>query len=122
MKKYLAEKVKKAYQDDSDFYELPYYLNIDETKGWPKIPEHNFPEALEKLDMENFEWLEITDTKAVVCCGGDWQTPMKVTMELKDGKLIVTDIKNDFFKDGLSENKFNKLLFGTIDYDKIINN
>jgi len=111
MKKYLAKIAKQVYQDeDEDFYGLPYYLEFE-----------NLPEIDgETVDFENFEWLEVSDDTLVVCCGGDWQDPLTLTIKLIDDKLSVINSTQEFNK-GLSEDDFNLLIFGTNDYKKIEN-
>lgn len=108
IKEYLANKVKEIYKKGEDFYNVHYYLPI---KNIPIVDD-------ERLDMENFEWLEISDDKIVVCCGGDWQEPMTLTIKLDGDNLLVVDYKDGYIV-GLSENEFNQLLFDTIDYDEI---
>jgi hypothetical protein len=110
MKNYLKKLVLQTYKEDGeDFFGLPYYLDIEEL---PNVDD-------ESIDFENFEWLEITDDKLIVCCGGDWQDSLTLTIELIDNKLLVTNSVGGF-KDGLSEDEFNLLLFGTFEYDEIL--
>jgi hypothetical protein len=45
---------------------------------------------------------------------------MKVTIKLIDDKLTVVNSVNSNFINGLEEDEFNELLFGTSDYDEII--
>ncbi len=112
MLEYLKKIVKEIYKnEDEDFYGLPYFLGI---KNLPKDGDH------EEVDFENFNWLEITDDNIVVCCGGDWQEPLILSIELINGELVVVN-SEEGFEDGLSEDDFNKLLFDTYEYDEIIN-
>jgi len=62
----------------------------------------------EHLDTENFSWISITDDKLVI------------TIKLIDDKLTVVNSVNSNFINGLEEDEFNELLFGTSDYDEII--
>lgn len=104
IKEYLATRVKDLYNDDIDFYDLPYELinyGHFNVRGWPQDED--------SLDMENFEWLEITDDYIKIACGGDWQEPMIVTIELDRGMLVVTDTEYGF-SEGLSEEEFNTIL------------
>jgi len=113
LKNYLKEKVEKMYEEGKNFYDLSYKLFGGHlVKGWPWVfPEDSEEEDKEPLDMENFEWLSIDEDKLEICCGGDWQKPMKLTLQLDDGdKLVVIDTENDYFENGLSEDKFNDLL------------
>ena len=36
------------------------YHTVD-FKNWPSIPEEGYPDSLESLDTENFEWVSVTD-------------------------------------------------------------
>ena len=114
MKKFLAEKVRKIYKNGEDFWDIPNYLKFSK---WPKVM---YDGSKEDLDMENFSWVSITDDKLIIWCGGDWQEPMKVTIKLIDDKLTVVNSVNSNFINGLEEDEFNELLFGTSDYDEII--
>ncbi len=118
IKQFLADKVKKAYNSEYDFWDLPYELDLHRIKNWPKIP---YDDDMEKLDLENFGWVEITNDKLVISCGGDWQDPHTVEIGLVDNKLVVTNSYQDDFNDGISEDEFNMILFGTVDYDEIFN-
>ena len=60
----------------------------------------------EPLDMENFEWLSITDNELVIACGGDWQKPKTLTIKLINGKLTVTNIIDDSYTEGMDEDAF----------------
>jgi hypothetical protein len=71
--------------DDFELYALT------EIHNWPDVETDG---ETERLDLENVELLELTDDKAVVWGGGDWQEPMKVTVELVEGKLSVTDFEH----------------------------
>ena len=111
IKKFLTKIVKRVYQEeDEDFWGLPYFLEI---KNLPKDADE------EDIDFENFNWLEISDDKLIICCGGDWQNPLTLTIKLIDNKLTVVD-STEGFSNGLSENEFNTLLFDTYNYEKIL--
>lgn len=129
MKNFLKEKVKNLYEKGEDFYDLPYSLfGEDNVENWPNayLPsEEEFidrgfgdhddyeeiKDAEEPQDMENFEWISVDDDEVVVCCGGDWQMPMKITLRLNDNnQLVVFDTENEVFEEGLSEEDFNELL------------
>jgi hypothetical protein len=101
-----------------EFWNVHYDIFGEEyVVNWPKIkippvdfndinPELNFEfgDDEEPLDMENFEWLSVTDDELVVACGGDWQEPLKVTMKLIKGKLTVTKTeKVTDWQDGMSQ-------------------
>lgn len=116
MKKFLAEKVRSIYKEGEGFWDIPNYLKISK---WPKVM---YDGEMEDLDTENFSWMSITDDELVICCGGDWQDPMEVVIRLINDKLTVVDSYSSDFEDGLEEDEFNELLFGTSDYDKIILN
>lgn len=52
----------------------------------------NFPvdDDGEQYDLENYGFTEITDTKIVFYCGGDWQSPIEVTVELVNKMPTIT--------------------------------
>lgn len=107
---YLKEKVRKVYNQDLDFYDLPHEM-FNDVINWPMIPEiEPFQDSLEPLDLENFEWLEINEKELKICAGGDWQEPMNVTMKIEGDKLKVIDFKNAPYKEGMDEDMFNDLL------------
>lgn len=110
MKKYLREKVLKIYKEGEDFWDIIWDLNI---KNLP------LDEDEDDLDFENHEWIEVNDDSIIICAGGDWQKPMRLTIELKDNELVVVDSKEGFDR-GMKEDDFNTLLFGTNDYEKIL--
>jgi len=60
----------------------------------------NFPidEDGELLELENYGVMGVTDTKLVFYCGGDWQTPTEIVVELVNGMPTITDsrIISDF--------------------------
>lgn len=105
--------LKKALEE-MDFYELPYELfGEDNVVNWPQISMKDFAddpdeEAVEEpLDMENFEWLSITDDTLVVACGGDWQEPLTLTIKIINGKLTVVS-KVEGYEEGMDEKTFIK--------------
>lgn len=81
---------------------------------WPQVTLPPFEEGdepeLEPLDMENFEWLSITDDELVVACGGDWQEPLTLTIKLINGKLTVVKTETNEWQDGMDEEAFIKSL------------
>ena len=68
--------------------------------NWPTTTTEDGDE--ESLDCENWEILSITDTKMVMCAGGDWQNPVTFDIELINGKLTASNYKVGKFKTGLS--------------------
>jgi hypothetical protein len=123
LKERLREKVLEIYRNGEDFCDLPYaILGEDNVKEWPVSEgEDEEEDEGEPQDMENFEWNEINDDSIVVCFGGDWQEPVSATIILdKNNELVVVDTIRDFFEEGIHEDEFNIILFGTNDYDKIL--
>jgi len=108
----IKEHLKEKYNNGEwDFFDLPYVVCGDKVKNWPQLPEPDFPESLEYLDMENFEWMSISDDEMVVTCGGDWQNPKTLTIKIIDGKLTVTkSVDVTEYKEGMSEEEFLKLI------------
>lgn len=99
---------------EMDFYELPYeLLGENNVVNWPQISMKDFADDPEEesfdepLDMENFEWLSITDDEIVVACGGDWQEPLTLTIKLINGKLTVVK-KEEGYEQGMDEETFIK--------------
>lgn len=79
--------------------------------NWPDNAKSEEGDAIDTLDMENYECIELTDTRLVLHCGGDWQIPMRVVMELVDGVLTVTSATDlEKFGEGMDEDEFKKLL------------
>jgi hypothetical protein len=125
MKKFLKEKVEELYSNGFDFYELQYEL-FGDVKNWPiaalpsfedsgELDREDYDDMVsdmgeEPQDMENFEWNSITEDELVISCGGDWQRPMKITMNLINDELVVTDTEDDVYDDGMSEEEFNEIL------------
>ena len=52
----------------------------------------NFPrdEDGELMDLENYGVMQVTDTKLVFYCGGDWQKPTEIVVELVNGMPTIT--------------------------------
>jgi hypothetical protein len=105
-----------------EFWNVHYDIfGEDEVVNWPQInpsdflnepginrelyPEYDDEDDLkEPQDMENFEWLSVTDEELVIACGGDWQEPLKITMKIVNGKLTVTKTeKVADWVDGMSQ-------------------
>jgi hypothetical protein len=116
MKDFLKEKVQELYENGYDFYDLVYELfGEDNVDNWPYVvvDDVDDDEVVEKepLDMENFEWLSLDDNELVVCCCGDWQSPMKLTIQSDGDGLVVVDTEDiPEMEDGMSEDEFNKVL------------
>ncbi len=103
LKECLREMIYNEEDNELDIYML-------EAHNWPKAKDDEGEDA-DSLDMENYELIGLTDTQFIMACGGDWQTPMNVTMELVDGELTVTEAtKVEKWKEGMDEDEFVKLL------------
>jgi len=102
IKSYFKDKLTKV-----EFSDLPYEL-IEDVTNWPnvKIEDEGDDEVFEEpLDLENFEWVSISDDEFVIACGGDWQEPQTLTIKLINGKLTVTN-SAEGFPDGMDEETF----------------
>jgi hypothetical protein len=115
LKSYLKEKVKELYENGIYFYELHYeLLGYNNVKGWPEVllTSEDDEEIGDKdeLDMENFEWLYINDDELEICCGGDWQSPMKLTIHLINNEFVVVNTEENYYENGLTEDEFDDLL------------
>ncbi len=75
--------------DEIDFYDI-FIAN------WPNDEEGD------GQDVENWSIISLSDDKMVMCCGGDWQEPVKMTIELVDEKLTVTETEFGIYDDGMS--------------------
>ena len=86
LKEYLREKI--VFEDDEDgpYIDLYHGYNFH-PKNWPDVDG-------EPLDMENNEFISLTDTTLRMCFGGDWQEMMVVDIELVNGELTVTNVEN----------------------------
>ena len=71
---------------------------------------------LEELDLENFGILEVTDTKLRFWAGGDWQTPMEVTLELINDEFIFTKVQK-----GEDELFFDRIHSTTLEEEVVYN-
>ena len=78
-----------------------YNLNVE---NWPN------DEDGESQDLENWTINTISDDKMVMCCGGDWQDGMRLTIELVNDKLTVTGVEKDIFEDGLDSEEILHIL------------
>lgn len=97
---------------DVDFSDLPYEIfGENNVVNWPLVREdpEDHRSDNEPLDMENFEWLSITNDELTVACGGDWQEPMTLTIKLINGQLTVTNVVYGF-AEGMDEEQMIKIL------------
>lgn len=113
LKEFLRENLINAPEE---FWNVHYDIfGEDNVVNWPQISMSDFsddPEDQgieEPLDMENFEWLSITDDELVVACGGDWQEPLTLTMRIVDGKLTVINYVSGY-EEGLSQEEVLNLI------------
>ena len=109
----LKEFLCKVYEEsgkEEGIYSMGDHLALWSAKGWPQVPEDpDTPEVLEDLNMENFEWVEITDETILVCCGGDWQEPLYVKLKLNGGRFEVIDSYSGY-DEGMDEEEFLKAI------------
>jgi hypothetical protein len=100
---------------------IQYFLFevYEKTSQWPKtpVPPDLPPEEAEDFadedqDLENCEILRMPtaeDDSLLFCCGGDWQEPLTIKLELKDGEITVTET-NTGFELGISSEEFEQAL------------
>lgn len=111
IKQFLRENIINAPEE---FWNVHYDIfGEDNVVNWPQVELPPFEEGdkpeLEPLDMENFEWLSVTDDEVVICCGGDWQEPLTLTIRLINGKLTVIN-KTEGYEEGMSEEELLKAI------------
>ena len=97
----LYNKFGKDIQKYSSSGDIMYDLS-DNVENWPKIATVNEDgeiDDMEELDCENCSFTHLDSKKIVVSAGGDWQSPLTMTIESENGKLYVTS-----FEFGYNEN------------------
>lgn len=95
-----------------EFWNMQYEIfGSDNVVNWPKVLDDPQDPSSEKedLDMENFEWLSLTDDELIIACGGDWQEPLTLTIRLIKGQLTVTNV-TEGFEEGLGEEELLKII------------
>lgn len=60
---------------------------ITHLKGFP------FDQDGEQYDLENYGFIEISDTKIVFYCHGDWQEPVEITVEIVGSMPTITNYR-----------------------------
>jgi len=60
----------------------------------------------EPQDLETWNVTDLSDNRMIIYCGGYWQNPMKITLELVDGEITVVDHVLADFQQGLSTYEF----------------
>ena len=106
IKSYLREKLSQV----DGWYELQYdAFDENNVVNWPevKLPDLEGEDETfyEPLDMENFEYISVTEDELVICCGGDWIEPLTLTINLINGKLTVTHMESGY-QEGMDEKNF----------------
>lgn len=109
----MIEKLKEIYKDE-DYFD-PYLLE-SEIENWPEIPEpsdddddtdnddvdviyiKNEEQFFEPIDVENFMVTELGDDYLVIKCGGDWQDPYEVRIEISNDNLTVVSYELTYFE------------------------
>ena len=105
IKSFLKQKLQEVDYFGSLSYEI---FGEENVVNWPivRLEDEAGHSEMEPLDMENFEWLSITDNEIKVCCGGDWQEPQTLTIVLVNGKLTVTNAIEGEYQEGMNEEQF----------------
>jgi hypothetical protein len=75
----IIEKIKEECKDE---YSFPYDMEV---KNWPDI---DYEGEQEPLDMENWQVMEINDNYMTMQCGGDWQDPHQIMIELNSNNEL----------------------------------
>lgn len=79
--------------------------------GHVSIESANELYADQKIEFENYEIIELTDTNFKICCGGDWELPKLINMERINNELTV--ISSEFVQEiveGMGNDEFIRLL------------
>ena len=114
----MIEKLKEIYKDE-DYFD-PYLLE-SEIENWPEtrvlLPEpsdddddtdnddvdviyiKNEEQFFEPIDVENFMVTELGDDYLVIKCGGDWQEPYEIRIEILNDNLTVVSYELTDFGD-----------------------
>ena len=126
-------KLKQAFVEASEIEDGEWeYIDTSKIQAWPRytsktpIPAHfagderieaeeflaELGEEGEDLDTENIEIIEISDDKIVLVCGGDWQSPGKVTLGMVNDQLTAVEVElfTDEFRDGFDRDRIVELL------------
>lgn len=82
-------------------------LEIDIYKIDIKIPLHI---NINGIELENYSIPLIDDNKMILCCGGDWEEPIKLTIEVVNDMLTVISFENNVFEDGYSTEELLEIL------------
>ena len=82
--------------------------------NWPEVDtsEEDEETRMEDVDLENVEYIRLTDDLIEVDAGGDWQNPTRMIIKCIDGKLTCTSaIPCEDFGDGeLSQTQIEEIL------------
>ena len=107
----IKEHIRTLLNQGYGYYDLQYQL-FNDVDNWPIItlPDPYEEDNIEEpLDMENFEWLSLTDNEIQIACGGDWQEPYTLVIQLINGRLTVVQTTPGY-PEGMSEEEFHKNL------------
>ncbi len=98
----------------------------DKTTGWPDV---TYEGDTEPLDCENAEIIHIPTKPGetlVLCCGGDWQEPLRVHIgyDCKKGLVAVKTEEpgDEDFHSNTSDEDLLNALFSTTDVNSILSN
>lgn len=84
--------VPKILEKDGDDDRLNLYAIAESVDDWPKVKDEDG--ELEDLDLENVEIIKIDQDEIIVWGGGDWQSPMKVTIQMVGGRMKVVSAED----------------------------
>lgn len=60
---------------------------------------------IEGIELENWSITSIEDYKMTMYCGGDWEEPKKLDIEVIDDRLTLISFEEGLFEDGFSEDE-----------------
>jgi hypothetical protein len=98
----IIEKVIELLKED-DSEEVAWVIS-DHATPWPQVKEDpDDPECnyMESVCTENWGFSEINEKYIIFSCGGDWQEPVQMKIELVDNNLVITDVKYNVFEDSI---------------------
>jgi hypothetical protein len=90
----------KVYFKDVDDEEptLNLYNLTEAVDEWPKVKDDDGEE--EDLDLENVEIIKLDPDEVIVWCGGDWQSPMTVTIHMVNNRpTVVSAVDGGHYND-----------------------
>lgn len=91
--------------DDGEKFIDIYEIDLDIAPTISREPE----DGIEGIELENWSIVSVDDAKMVMCCGGDWEDPYRLNIDLINNRLVVTSFTREF-EEGMSEEELLELL------------